>query len=54
MTTIEDIRRQLAARSPQILTDASKTSAAVTLVLYQGSEALQLLFIERSKRAGDP
>ena len=54
MTTIEDIRRRLAARSPQILTDAGKTPAAVALVLYQGSEALQLLFIERSKRAGDP
>ena len=41
MTTIEDIRRQLAARSPQILTDASKTSAAVALVLYAANQRLR-------------
>jgi 8-oxo-dGTP pyrophosphatase MutT (NUDIX family) len=53
-TTIEDIRQRLAGRTPRLLTDDSKTQAAVALVLHQGSDALRLLFIERSKREGDP
>jgi 8-oxo-dGTP pyrophosphatase MutT (NUDIX family) len=54
MITVEDIRRCLAERSPRLLADERKTQAAVAAVLHEDSGTLRLLFIERSKREGDP
>ena len=50
----ERIKSQLRTREPRILSDPSKTHAAVAAVFRQPSDELQLLFIRRAEKEGDP
>jgi len=53
---IDEIRRALGARPPELVDEPARPRAAVAMVLRaQGRrEAPELLFIERARRAGDP
>jgi len=54
MITLDDIRRALGAVPPLRLDAHDKRHAAVALVLHDSPAGLELLFIERAQRAGDP
>jgi 8-oxo-dGTP pyrophosphatase MutT (NUDIX family) len=54
MTTFDKIARNLACHKPTILPLPSYTRAAVALVLRDGTDGLEILFIERAPRADDP
>ena len=50
----DTIRKALEMRPPHMLTDAVSAWAAVALILRQGRGGIELLFIERAHRSGDP
>lgn len=54
MISLDDIRRALHAALPVVLDAHLKRHAAVALVLREGAQGPELLFIERAQRAGDP
>jgi 8-oxo-dGTP pyrophosphatase MutT (NUDIX family) len=51
---VDDIRRALVGREPVLLKSGLRQRAAVAIVLTDDANSLDLLLIERSKRAGDP
>ncbi len=51
--TVDHLRRHLAEYSPQ-LAGGGQCSAAVALVLRQGAEGVEVLFIHRARNAADP
>jgi len=52
--TLDEIRRALQAAPPLLLDTHGKRHAAVALVLHDSAAGLELLFIERAQREGDP
>jgi len=54
VTTLARVREALAGRAPRVVDAPETRPAAVALVLLEGSAGLELLFIERAERAGDP
>jgi 8-oxo-dGTP pyrophosphatase MutT (NUDIX family) len=54
MPTLADMRRALAARPPVEVDEARARHAAVAVVLHDGPDGPEMLFIERAERAGDP
>jgi 8-oxo-dGTP pyrophosphatase MutT (NUDIX family) len=53
-TTLADIARILAHHPPALLDLPGHIRAAVALILREGTRGLEVLFIERAPRAGDP
>lgn len=54
MISLGEIRRALRAAPPLLLDPHAKQHAAVALVLRDAPTGLELLFIERAEREGDP
>jgi len=54
MIALDDIRRHLVSHRPVLLSPEQRTHAAVALILRQGTSGLQILFVERAAREGDP
>lgn len=54
MHSLEDIRHRLADRPARILDEPTRTRSAVAMILGEGEEGLQILFIKRAPRPGDP
>lgn len=54
MHTFAHIRRALAARPPQILSDPQRSLSAVALILREEHPEPQMLFIRRASRRDDP
>ena len=54
MLGVDDVRRVLAGRQPALLETGLPHRAAVSLVLTDDAGSLDLLLIERARRAGDP
>jgi 8-oxo-dGTP pyrophosphatase MutT (NUDIX family) len=54
MTAITTARRVLAAYQPHVVDAPHATAAAVALILVPAGRGLDVLFIERAVRAGDP
>jgi len=52
--TIDDIASIMAGYEPSLLDDGDFTCAAVALILRDGGEGPESLFIERARRDGDP
>lgn len=52
MRTIEEVRHALAAHAPRALGGTRR--AAVAVVLHETAAQVEMLFIERSRRVGDP
>ena len=52
--TWDGVRRALAGRSPQSVTPATGSRAAVALVLRDGTTGIELLFIRRAEHPHDP
>ncbi len=52
--TWDDIRAALAARPPSLITEPVGSRAAVALVLRQGDDDVELLFIRRAEHPDDP
>lgn len=52
--TWDDVRRAVEARPGRALTEAQPSRAAVALVLREGPEGLELLFIRRAEHPQDP
>lgn len=48
------MRTALAVRDPRLVDDASRRRAAVAMLLRDGAEGSEVLFIERARRVGDP
>lgn len=53
-STLEDVRRALAAAAPARLPEALPRRSAVALVLREAGPGLDALLIRRAERAGDP
>jgi 8-oxo-dGTP pyrophosphatase MutT (NUDIX family) len=51
---VDDVRRALVGRAPVLLESGLRHRAAVAIVLTDNAGPLDLLLIERSRRAGDP
>ena len=55
MSAIEDVRRRLATRRPvEAPPEPGAQPAAVALILHEGKDGLEALFIKRAVRPGDP
>jgi 8-oxo-dGTP pyrophosphatase MutT (NUDIX family) len=54
MSSLDEIRRALAAHRPVTVPAVGKRSAAVAVVLRQVNRRAEVLFIERAKQEGDP
>jgi len=54
MSRLIDIRRALSRHEPEILAARARNHAAVAIVLREADPGLEMLFIERAKRKGDP
>jgi 8-oxo-dGTP pyrophosphatase MutT (NUDIX family) len=54
MTTFDYIARILARHQPAVLESTARIRAAVALILREGKQGTELLFIERAYRDGDP
>jgi 8-oxo-dGTP pyrophosphatase MutT (NUDIX family) len=54
MVTFQEIQSALDARRPTLLSPASRTHAAVALILSLTDSGPQVLFVERSRHDGDP
>jgi 8-oxo-dGTP pyrophosphatase MutT (NUDIX family) len=54
MTSIEEIRSALSGHEPATLPPQPQHHAAVAMVLREGDGVLEVLFIERAQREGDP
>ena len=52
--TLDDLRRSMASFSPRVAGPDGKREAAVAAILTQRDGRLQLLFIERTEKEGDP
>src|SRR5436190_24050571 len=52
--TLAAVRRALVGHQPQPAQAPGARPAAVSLVLVEGAEGAELLFIKRAERAGDP
>ena len=53
-TRWEDVRRALAAHRPAVLSELGLERAAVAVILREARGGLELLFIRRAERDGDP
>ncbi len=51
---MSEIRKILNATSPKVVNSTGRKEAAVALLLNEGLQGVELLFIERARRAGDP
>jgi 8-oxo-dGTP pyrophosphatase MutT (NUDIX family) len=51
---VDDVRRALVGREPVLLESGLQQRAAVAIVLTDHAGPLELLLIERARRAGDP
>lgn len=54
MPKLVEIRRALSDHEPEILPVHAKNHAAVAIVLREADPGLEVLFIERARREGDP
>ena len=54
MPSIDEVRSAFAQYRPEIVSDPPKRRAAVAIALWEHSGVLQVLFIERASRDGDP
>jgi 8-oxo-dGTP pyrophosphatase MutT (NUDIX family) len=54
MLTIDDVRRALESRAPQVVDAAARPRAAVAVVLRDGAPEPELLLIERARHPLDP
>lgn len=54
MASIDDVRSSFARHRPEIVSDAPKRRAAVAIALQEFEGQLEVLFIERASRRGDP
>ena len=54
MVTFHQIRSALDARRPSLLSPASRTRAAVAMILRPTDAGPQMLFVERARHDGDP
>jgi len=54
MPTLDEIRRALSHYEPEILPAHPRNHAAVAIVLRETAPGLEMLFIERAHREGDP
>jgi len=54
MSSLERIRRALSAHEPETLPVSPNGHAAVAVILREVDGVLEVLFIERAKREGDP
>jgi 8-oxo-dGTP pyrophosphatase MutT (NUDIX family) len=54
MIAIRDIEAQLLRRAPQFIEAPALTHAAVALLLREGGDGPEILFIERARHADDP
>jgi 8-oxo-dGTP pyrophosphatase MutT (NUDIX family) len=52
--TLPDLRRAFASYSPDAADDTDARPAAVALILIDGDDGLEVLFIHRAEREGDP
>ena len=51
---MDDVRERLASYEPKLLSARDKRHAAVAMVLRELGDGLDILFIERAEREGDP
>jgi 8-oxo-dGTP pyrophosphatase MutT (NUDIX family) len=54
VVTIDEVRKKLAEHRPATLPEPPQSQAAVAMVLRERAKSLELLFIERASREGDP
>ena len=54
MPSVEDVRQALTRHEPSVLTNEDARRAAVSVVLRDDAGPLEILFIERASREGDP
>jgi len=55
VTAIDDVRRLLATRRPvEARAQPGDQPAAVSMILHEGSDGIEALFIKRAERAEDP
>lgn len=54
MVSFETVRRALGARRASEITEGVSSRAAVALILREGDDGLELLFIQRADHPGDP
>ena len=54
MITIDKIQNTLSAHEPRLMPLDEKYRAAVAMVFHNHQDGLRMLFIERTKREGDP
>ena len=52
--SLSDIGRRLESRTPRLVEDPNEVRAAVAAVLRDGGAGVELLLIERARKAGDP
>lgn len=54
MSTLDEARRALRGHRARLVTELAAVPAAVAVILIDGPEGLETLFIRRAERAGDP
>jgi 8-oxo-dGTP pyrophosphatase MutT (NUDIX family) len=54
MMTFDDIQRRLTSHPPVLLSQDQRTPASVALILREEASGLEILFVERAAREGDP
>ena len=54
MTVLSEIRQRLISYHPEVVDDSKRRRAAVSLILTEGAQGAEVLFIERARRAEDP
>jgi 8-oxo-dGTP pyrophosphatase MutT (NUDIX family) len=54
MPSLDEIRRALAARAPEVASHAGARRAAVAMCLRERGASAEVLLIERARREGDP
>ena len=52
--TWTDVQTALAARAPALVTDAKTSRAAVAVILRDGAQGIEVLFIRRAEHPQDP
>ena len=54
MTVLSEIRQGLNSYQPEVVDDSRRRRAAVSLILTEGAQGAEVLFIERARRVEDP